>query len=76
MFIKIDSIKIAFSWISPGTLVSSPNKTDRHDITEILLKVALRTINPNIKTIHMPSIQYYSWVYETKGTKLYNVNPP
>jgi hypothetical protein len=25
-------------WFSPGTLVSSTNKTDRHDITEILLK--------------------------------------
>jgi hypothetical protein len=25
--------------------VSSTNKTDRHDITEILLKVALNTIN-------------------------------
>jgi hypothetical protein len=29
---------------SPGTLVSSTNKTDHHDITEILLKVALNTI--------------------------------
>ena len=29
---------------SAGTLVSSTNKTDRHDITEILLKVALNTI--------------------------------
>jgi len=28
----------------PGTPVSSTNKTDRHDITEILLKVALNTI--------------------------------
>jgi len=27
-------------WYSPGPLVSSTNKTDRHDITEILLKVA------------------------------------
>ena len=27
-----------------GTLVSSNNKTDRHDITEIFLKVALNTI--------------------------------
>ena len=27
-------------WFSPGTLVSSTNKTDRHEITEILLKVA------------------------------------
>jgi hypothetical protein len=30
-----------------GPPVSSTNKTDRHDITEILLKVALNTINPN-----------------------------
>jgi hypothetical protein len=34
-------------WFSPGTPVSSINKTDRHDITEILLKVALNTINHN-----------------------------
>ena len=32
-------------WFSPGTSVSSTNKTDRHDITEILLKVVLNTIN-------------------------------
>ena len=31
-------------WFSPGTLVSSTNKTDRHDITEMLLKVVLNTI--------------------------------
>ena len=30
-------------WFSP---VSSTNKTDRHDITEILLKMALNTIKP------------------------------
>jgi hypothetical protein len=28
-----------------GTPVSSTNKTDRHDIAEILLKVAFNTIN-------------------------------
>jgi hypothetical protein len=33
-------------WFPPGTLVSSTNKTDHHDITEIFLKVALNTINP------------------------------
>ena len=33
-------------WFSPGTPVSSTNKTDRHDITEIFLKVALNTIKP------------------------------
>jgi hypothetical protein len=32
-------------WFSPGTPVSSTNKTDRHDITEKLLKVTLNTIN-------------------------------
>jgi len=32
-------------WFSPGTLSSSTTKTGRHDIAEILLKVALNTIN-------------------------------
>ena len=31
-------------WFSPGTSVASTNKTDCHDITEILLKVASNTI--------------------------------
>ena len=31
------------SWFFPGTLVSSTNNTERHDITEILLKVTLNT---------------------------------
>jgi hypothetical protein len=31
----------------PGSPVSSTNNTDRHDIAEILLKVALNTIKPN-----------------------------
>jgi hypothetical protein len=31
---------------SPGTLVSSTNKTDLYNITEILLKVALNNISP------------------------------
>ena len=34
-------------WFSPGPSVSSTNKTDNHDKTEILLKVVLNTINPN-----------------------------
>ena len=32
-------------WLSPGTPASSTTKTGRHDIAEILLKVALNTIN-------------------------------
>ena len=31
-------------WFSPGAPVSSTNKTDGHDITEIFLKVVLNTI--------------------------------
>jgi hypothetical protein len=34
-------------WFSLGPPVSSTNKADRHDITEILLKVTLNTIKPN-----------------------------
>ena len=36
---------------SLGTPVSSINKADHHDITEILLKVALNTINHTNPTI-------------------------
>jgi hypothetical protein len=40
------------SVVFPGySLVSSTNKTDRHDITERLLKMALNTINPSQPTI-------------------------
>jgi hypothetical protein len=38
---------VAGWWFSPGTPVSSINKNDHHDLTEIL-KVALNTINPNL----------------------------
>ena len=44
-------------WFSPDTPVSSTNKTDHHDITEILLKVALSNIKqPN----HQHEIVYIS----------------
>ena len=36
-------------WFSPGPPVSSTNKTDYHDITEILLKVALNTTKQSNK---------------------------
>jgi hypothetical protein len=32
-------------WFSPGTPASSTTKTGRHDIAELLLKVALNTKN-------------------------------
>jgi hypothetical protein len=39
-------------WFSPGTPASSTTKTGRHDIAEILLKVALNTKN-QIKIIYV-----------------------
>jgi hypothetical protein len=35
-------------WFSPDIPASSTTKTGRHDIAEILLKVALSTINQSI----------------------------
>jgi hypothetical protein len=37
---------VAGQWFSPGAVVFSTNKTDHHDIAEILLKVTLNSINP------------------------------
>jgi hypothetical protein len=55
----------AGQWFSPGTLVSSTNKTDRHDIVEILLKVALNTINqtkPTSMLIYRPvAVIFQGW---------------
>ena len=44
-------------WFSPGPPVSSTNKTNRHDITEILLKVALNTIEQTNNT-HFYLLEY------------------
>ena len=55
-----------FQWLVPGrwfSPASSTNKTDRHNITEILLKVAFNTIPPllfmvitNVTNILLPKI--------------------
>jgi hypothetical protein len=55
-------------WFSPGTLISSTNKTDRHDITKILLKVALSTIYQTKPTNHIlvdfkSSLEHVLYVY-------------
>ena len=50
-------------WFSPGPPVSSTNKTDHHDITEILLKMALNTIKQTNKSI---------WKYSRRNIFLEN----
>jgi hypothetical protein len=43
--IKVYQLIAHGRWFSPGSPASSTTKTGRHDIAEILLKVALSTIN-------------------------------
>ena len=50
-------------WFSPGTPVSFPNKTDRHDIAEILLKVALNTINQPNQFRNWPRVFFKEFVF-------------
>jgi hypothetical protein len=50
-------------WFSPGTPASSTTKTGRHDIAEILLKVALNTniqIQIQIPQSGSKQIEYFS----------------
>ena len=69
-------------WFSPGTPVSSTNKTERHDITELLLKVALNTITiADYKQLHKSNINkannhLSSQTIEHKKTTTYDVRNP
>jgi hypothetical protein len=48
-------------WFSPGTPASSTTKTGRHDIAEILLKVALRHQNQsNLDNSIYPGVLFVS----------------
>jgi hypothetical protein len=40
---KVYQLLVRGRWFSPGTPASSTTKTGRHDIAEILLKVAVNT---------------------------------
>jgi hypothetical protein len=53
---------VAGRWFSPVFPVSYTYKTDRHDITEILLKVALSTIKLTIQH-HFEDIAYVVLLY-------------
>jgi hypothetical protein len=51
---KVDQFPAYGRWFSPGTPATSNTKIGRHDIAEILLKVALNTINKSINQSIMP----------------------
>jgi hypothetical protein len=46
---KVYQLLVHGRWFSPGTPASSGTKTGRHDITDILLKVALKHQQSNQK---------------------------
>ena len=72
---KVCQLLATGRWCTPGTPVSSTDKTDRHDITEILLKVVLSTITeyfPSLFSVKyekikflvialLDSIEIYAW---------------
>ena len=59
-------------WFFPCTPASSTTKTGRHDITEILLKVALNTIN-QIKSNRIKSFRTLFKVRFTQDSSLFSV---
>ena len=51
---KVSQLLAPGRWFSPITSVSSTNKTQRHDIAEILLNVALNFKSQNLNYIYAP----------------------
>ena len=58
----------AGGWFFPGTPVAFTNKTDCHDITEILLKVALNTINQTKQNLFPVNI-FVQLIFDITSTK-------
>ena len=56
-------MSVTYDRFSPGTPVSSTNKTDYHDQTEKLLKVTLNTINQAKPFDHSFSHIFNVWLY-------------
>ena len=84
---KVYQLLIQGRWFSPGTPASSTTKTGRHDIAEILLKVAFNTKNQiksqfcgSKKTKGLNRLAKICYLLSTKGPKqdsknrLLNVN--
>jgi len=53
------SVRTTGRWFSPSTLVASTNKTGRHDIPELLLKMTLDIYKPG-STLDLVPATYIS----------------
>ena len=58
----------------PGIPASSTTKTGRHDIAEILLKVALNTKNQSIDGYDILTYNLYTFMQTLKKTKTINIS--
>ena len=63
LYYKVCQRLVASLCFSPSTPVSSTNKTDRQDITEILLKVVLNTIT--LTLYHKVITELRNYIYHT-----------
>ena len=58
-YVVVSECHTTCRWFSSGTSISSTNKTDHHDIIEILLNISSNTITPE-------KYMYHSHVYLNK----------
>jgi hypothetical protein len=58
-------------WFSLGTPVSFTSKAGRHDITEILLKVALSTITLTPFILHV--LTFFFWIVWNSRSSIYSL---
>ena len=61
-------------WFSLGTPVSSTKTNERHDITDILLKVALNTITLTSYNFVNSVIMYHNFIFGRKACYIYKLN--
>ena len=71
---KVRQLLEAGRWFSTGPPISSTNKTDSHDITEILLKVALNTITVTIYIRTINEFEIHSTFRPRFPNERYNSN--
>ena len=67
---KTKNKQIIGQWFSLDTPFSATNKTDRHDITEIMLKVTLNTIDQTYMTDWLINFSYTTALHIFTGQKL------
>jgi hypothetical protein len=72
---KVCQWHVTSLWFSPGSPVSSTNKTDCQDITEILLNVALNTIMQTNKLNQANHAYLILFLYLSCVIKLYVIHP-